>query len=179
VVGRGTPKNTVEVAAEARVAMVTDLVNDARAGQAVYGEVGLPLPCTSALGVPLADASPLKLKRGREVKPGQKAVPSQGVQAGTVPTVPLVQPRQERLWARATASEPYPANAEGRRGSGQVRGAQSAREAADAELDCFPAGQAKGRARHCVFCIAPGEAVVFPSGQAVHWVAELAPKMLL
>ena len=106
VVGRGAPKNAVEVAAEARVVVVADFVNDARAGQAEKGEVGVPMPCTSALGAPLADASPLKLYRGREVKPGQKAVPSQGVQAGTVPTVPLAQPKQERLCARATASEP-------------------------------------------------------------------------
>ena len=106
MVGRGTPKKTVEVAAEARVVVETDLVNDARAGQAVKGEVGVPLPSASALGAPLADASPLKLNRGREVKPGQKAAPSQGVQDGTVPIVPLVQPKQERLCARATASEP-------------------------------------------------------------------------
>ena len=106
VVGRGTPKKTVEVAAEARVVVATDLVSEARAGQAEKGEVGVPLPCTSALGAPLADTSPLKLYRGREVKPGQMAVPSQGVQAGTVPIVPLVQPKQERLCARATASEP-------------------------------------------------------------------------
>ena len=106
VVGRGAPKNAVEVAAEARVVVETDLVNDARAGQAEKGEVGVPLPCTSVLGAPLADALPLKLNRGREVKPGQKAVPSQGMQAGTVPIVPLAQPKQERLCARATASEP-------------------------------------------------------------------------
>ena len=106
VVGRGAPKNAVEVLAEARVVVVTDLVNDARAGQAEKGELGVPLPSTSALGVPLADASPLKLYRGREVKPGQKAVPSQGVQVGTVPIVPLAQPKQERLCARATVSEP-------------------------------------------------------------------------
>jgi hypothetical protein len=106
VVGRGAPKNAVEVAAEARVVVETDLVNDARAGQAEKGEVGVPLPCISVLGGPLADASPLKLNRGREVKPGQKAVPSQGVQAGTVPSVPLAQPKQERLCARATALEP-------------------------------------------------------------------------
>ena len=106
VVGRGAPKNAVEVPAEARVVVVTELVNDARAGQAEKGEVGVPLPCASALGAPLADASLLKLNRGRDVKPGQKAVPSQGVQAGTVPIVPLAQPKQERLCARATASEP-------------------------------------------------------------------------
>ena len=106
VVGRGAPKNAVEVAAEARVVVETDLVNDARAGQAVKGEVGVPLPSASALGAPLADASPLKLNRGREVKPGQKAAPSQGVQDGTEPIVPLAQPKQERLCARATASEP-------------------------------------------------------------------------
>ena len=106
VVGRGAPKNAVEVAAEARVVVETDLVNDARAGHAEKGEVGVPLPCTSVLGAPLADALPLKLNRGREVKPGQKAVPSQGVQVGTVPIEPLAQPKQERLCARATASEP-------------------------------------------------------------------------
>ena len=106
VVGRGAPKNAVEVAAEARVVVETDLVNDARAGQAEKGEVGVPLPCTSALGVPLADASPVKLNRGRKVKPGQKAEPSQGMQAGTVPIVPLAQPKQERLCARAKESEP-------------------------------------------------------------------------
>jgi hypothetical protein len=106
VVGRGTPKKTVEVAAEASVVVETDLVNDARAGQAEKGEVGVPLPCTSVLGAPLADASPLKLNRGREVKPGQKAVPSQGVQVGTVPIEPLAQPKQERLCVSAKASEP-------------------------------------------------------------------------
>ena len=106
VVGRGAPKNAVEVAAEAGVVVETDLVNDARAGQAEKGEVGVPLPCTSVLGAPLADALPLKLNRGREVKPGQKAAPSQGVQVGTVPIEPLAQPKQERLCARATASEP-------------------------------------------------------------------------
>ena len=104
--GKVAPKKTVEVAAEARVEVAADLVNDARAGQAEKGEVGVPVPCMSALGAPLANASPLKLYRGREVKPGQKAVPSQGVQAGTVPIVPLAQPKQERLCARATASEP-------------------------------------------------------------------------
>ena len=106
MVGRGAPKNAVEVPAEARVVVVTDLVSEARAGQAENGEVGAPLPCTSALGAPLADASILKLNRGREVKPGQKAGPSQGVQAGTVPIVPLAHPKQERLAARATTSEP-------------------------------------------------------------------------
>jgi hypothetical protein len=106
VVGRGAPKNAVEVAAEARVVVVADFVNDARAGQAEKGEVGVPLPCTSVLGAPLADASSLKLNRGREVKPGQKAAPSQGVQDGTVPIVPLAQPKQERLVARAMESEP-------------------------------------------------------------------------
>ena len=106
VVGRGTPKKTVEVAAEGRVVIAADIVNDARAGQARKGEVGVPLPCASALGAPLADASPLKLYRGREVKPGQKEVPSQGVQDGTVPIVPLAQPKQERLVARAKESEP-------------------------------------------------------------------------
>ena len=150
VVGRGTPKKTVEVASEVRVVVVTDLVNDSRVGQAEKGEVGVPLPCKSSLGATLADASPLKLYRGREVKPGQMAVPSQGLQAGTVPIAPLAQPTQERLCARATESEPKPENAEGRRGCRHVRGAQSAREEADAELGCFPAGQAKGRARHCV-----------------------------
>ena len=44
VVGRGTPKKTVEVAAEARAVLAADLVNDARAGQADKGEVGVPLP---------------------------------------------------------------------------------------------------------------------------------------
>ena len=106
VVGRGTPKNAEEVAAEARVVVETNFVSDARAGQAEKGEVGVPLPCISVLGGPLADASPLKLNRGREVKPGQKAAPSQGMQDGTVPIVPLAQPKQERLCARATASEP-------------------------------------------------------------------------
>ena len=106
VVGRGTPKKTVEVTAEGRVVVAVALVNDARAGQAEKGEVGVLLTCVSALGAPLADASSLKLNRGREVKPGQKAEPSQRVQAGTVPIVPLAQPKQERLCARATASEP-------------------------------------------------------------------------
>ena len=96
-----------------------------------------------------------------------------------MPIVPLAQPKQERLVARAKESEPKPAKAEGRRGCGQVRGAQSAREAADAELGCLPAGQAKGRARHCVSCVAPVEAVVFPLGQAVHCVSEIAPGMPL
>ena len=63
VVGKVAPKKTVEVAAEARVMVEADLVNDARAGQAEKGDVGVPLPCTSALGAPLllAIASPLKL----------------------------------------------------------------------------------------------------------------------
>ena len=43
----------------------------------------------------------------------------------------------------------------------------------------MPAGQAKGRARHCVSCVAPVEAVVFPLGQAVHCVSETAPGMPL
>ena len=41
VVGRGTPKNMVEVAAEPRVEEAAALVNEARAGQA---EKGLPPP---------------------------------------------------------------------------------------------------------------------------------------
>ena len=63
VVGKVAPKKTVEVAAEARVMVEADLVNDARAGQAEKGDVGVPLPCSSALGAPLllAIASPLKL----------------------------------------------------------------------------------------------------------------------
>ena len=46
-------------------------------------------------------------------------------------------------------------------------------------MGCLPAGQAKGRARHCVSCVAPVEAVVFPLGQAVHCVTEIAPGMPL
>ena len=106
VVGKGTPKKTVEVAAEARVVVATELVSEARAGQAEKGEVGALLPCASALAEPLIDASALKLYRGREVKPGQKAAPLQRVQVGTMPLAPLAQPKQDRLCARATASEP-------------------------------------------------------------------------
>ena len=43
-------------------------------------------------------------------------------------------------------------------------------------MGCLPAGQAKGRARHCVSCVEPVEAVVFPLGQAVHCVIETAPE---
>ena len=177
VVGRGTPKKTVEVSA--RFVGEIALVNDARVGQA---EKGVPLlPCESALGAPLAAAGsrPLKLNRGREVRPGQVAAPVQGVQSGKEPNVPLAQPRQERLCARAWASDPAPKNAEGRRGEGQASGAQSAREAAEADLGCLPAGQVKGRLRHCESCVAPVEAVVFPTGQAVHCVTLIAPGMPL
>ncbi len=114
VVGRGTPKNMVEVAAEARVFAATDVAREARAGQVEKGEVGTPLLC--ALRAPLIDESALKLYRGREVEPGQKSVPPQSVQAGTVPAVPLAQPRQERLSARARMSEEKLGKAEGRRG---------------------------------------------------------------
>ena len=179
VVGRGVPKKAVEVAAEARVVVVTELVSEARAGQDEKGEVGAPLPCASSLEAPLGNASALKLYRGREVEPGQKAVPSQSVQAGTVPAVPLAQPRQERLSTRARMSEEKLGKAEGRRGSGQVRGSQSLEEAAAARRGCLPAGQAYGRARHCESCVEPVEAVVFPLGQAVHCVTDTAPGMPL
>jgi hypothetical protein len=105
VVGRGTPKKMVEVAAEARVVGAADSVEEARAGQARKGEVGAPLPCASALGAPPAAVSALKLYRGREVRPGQKEELSQGVQVGTLPRVPLAHPRQERLCGSACASE--------------------------------------------------------------------------
>ena len=105
MVGRGTPKKMVEVAAEARVVEVADFVKEASAGQARKGEVGVPLPCASALGAPPPAASALKLYRGREVKPGQKEALSQGAQAGTLPRVPLAHPRQERLCGSACASE--------------------------------------------------------------------------
>ena len=172
VAGRGTPKNIVEVPVE--VGVDADLGKDARAGHAGKGEVGVP-PCASALVAPLINASALKLYRGREVKPGQKEALSQGAQAGTLPSVPLAHPRQDRLCASACASEAYLRNAEGRRGVGQVRGAQSANEAAEGRRGCWPGGQEKGRARHCVSCVAPVEAVVFPAGQAVHCVDETAP----
>jgi hypothetical protein len=63
VVGRGTPKNTVEVAAEAKVAVETDLVNDARAGQAEKGEEGgAALPARPLGGSSSAEVvEPLKL----------------------------------------------------------------------------------------------------------------------
>ncbi len=178
VVGRSTPKKTAEVPAEAGAEAAEDSaapVRDASGGQAEKGDMGAPLPCASALGALAARTPALKLYRGREVNPGQMLAASQGVQAGNAPKVPLKQPTQERLCARAAASEAKLANAEGRRGSGQARGAQSAREAAEAEVGCLPGGQAKGRARHCVSCVAPVEAVVFPLGQAVHCVIDTAP----
>lgn len=178
VVGRGTPKKMVEVDAEASEVAVTDLNKDARGGQARKGEAK-PLPCASALGAPLPSASALKLYRGREVRPGQKAALSQGAQAGTLPAVPLAHPRQERLCASACASEAMLEKAEGLRGMGQVRGAQSASVAAEVKRGCWPRGQKNGRARHCVSCVAPVEAVFFPGGQAVHWVAEIAPAIPL
>ena len=60
-----------------------------------------------------------------------------------------------------------------------MRGAQSAREAAEARRGCCPGGQDTGRARHCVSCTAPVEAVVFPGGHTVHCAAEAAPGMPL
>lgn len=180
VLGMETPKKAVDVAAEARLlGVVADVDIASRAGQAAKGEVSAPLPCANALGAPLAEAPPLKLYKGREVKPGQKEVLSQGVQAGTVPIVPPAQPKQERLCVSATLSEPKLAKAEGRKGGGQVREAQSAREAATARRGCLPAGQVKGRARHCVSCVAPVEAVVFPLGHAVHCDSATAPVMPL
>ena len=175
VVGRGTPKKIVEVEAEAGAAVATDLVWDERGGQAANGEAGGPLPCASALGAPPAGATLLKLYRGREVKPGHMAASLQELQAGTLPKVPLGQPRQETLCASASASVVNPANAEGRRGEGQVRGAQSARVEAEARRGCWPAGQEKGRARHCESCVAPVEVVVFPVGQTVHCDCANAP----
>ena len=172
------PKKMVEVAEEASVEDADDLPDDASAGQAEKGEAGAPLPCASALGAPLA-VSMLKLYKGREVKPGQKEELSHGLQSGTLPRVPLAHPRQERLCGSACASEAKPTYAEGRRGAGQVRGVQSAKEAAEARRGCWPGGQEKGRARHCVSCIAPSEAVVFPAGQAVHCVDDTAPMMPL
>ena len=103
VVGRGTPKNMVEVAEEAGPRL-SGSAKDESVGQAEKGKVNAPLPCVS-VGVPPAIAAALKLYKGREVKPGQKTAPLQGAQAGTVPTVPLAQPRQDRLAASARASE--------------------------------------------------------------------------
>ena len=101
-------------------------------------EAVLPLPPVALL---LRPVMPLKLNKGREVKPGQKASPLQGVQNGTMPEVPKAQPRHERLCASAWLSELKPAKAEGRRGEGQVRGMQSVWEDADAVVGCCPGGQ--------------------------------------
>ena len=174
VVGRGAPKKMVEVAEEASaVAAGADPTMEERVGHAEKGDPRGPLPCASALGAPLPAAALLKLNKGREVNPGQKALLSQGGQAGGVPAVPLAQPRQVALVARAAASEVELANAAGRRGRGQARGAQSAREEVVAIMGCLPAGQEKASA-HCVSCVAPVEKVVLPAGQPVHCSSEVA-----
>jgi hypothetical protein len=178
VVGRAAPKN-MEEALEAAEGVLEGGAweSAAREGQAAKGKVGravLPLPARPR-ACPAGVPGPLKLYRGREVSPGHRAAPVQGGHTGRLPAVPGAQPRQERLCARAAASEAKLGKAEGRRGRGQARGAQSAREAAAARRGCLPGGQEKGRARHCVSCRAPGEAVVFPAGQALHCATETAP----
>jgi len=107
VVGRGTPKNRVEVPAEARAVVVTAAVREDRAGQVEKGEAGepsasaLPLP---PLGEAAAVPPPaLKLYRGREVRPGHWALGSHALQAGRMPEVPGGQPRQLLLCASAAA----------------------------------------------------------------------------
>jgi len=76
---------------------------------------------------------------------------------------------------RASLSLEKEAKEEGRRGKVQSRGLQSAREEAEEVVGCLPGGQEKGRERHWVCCMAPGEAVVFPRGHRVHWDTERAP----
>ena len=40
---------------------------------------------------------------------------------------------------------------------------------------CLPTGHVTGRVRHWDSCTEPGDAVVFPAGQAPHWDALVAP----
>jgi hypothetical protein len=105
-VGRDRPRKSVVMEEEERVT-ARGRGWEARAGHWVKGEDRGPSAST-LLGCCMAAEEPchsLKLKRGRRVSPGHACRAPQALQAGSVPEKCAGQPRQERLWARASLSE--------------------------------------------------------------------------
>jgi len=172
VAGRSTPKNTYEVG-DWEVGGREDWERLERVGQVDKGEGGV------SVGAPVALLLLLKLNSGREVSPGHKTFDPQGEHAGTEPTVKAGQPKQDTLLPSDSLSLALFEKDEGRRGGGQVKALQSFSVEAVGEEGCFPGEQVKGIARHCVSCIAPVVAVVFPDGHFRHCEDKVAPEAVL
>ena len=107
-------------------------------------------------------------KSGTDPKPGHTSPGAQAVQLPAAPREPAPQPTQKRLAAAAADSK--------RRGGGQARGVQSARENGVAWVaGCMPTGQVMATAMHWEASAAPGESVVVPVAQGVQLRGEVAP----